>query len=72
MKRRTSSAALDAKKVQALTEARFMSWAELALRSDISASTISLLMAGKRNASYKTIRRLAAALDVEPAEIIAK
>lgn len=61
---------LDAQKIENLVNGQFLSFGELAKMAGISSATIFALRAGRRNASYKTVRKLAAALGVEPAEII--
>jgi transcriptional regulator with XRE-family HTH domain len=44
----------------------------LALRSGLHQRWISNVETGKRNPSYESLRRLAAALDIETAELIAR
>ncbi len=65
-----SSVSINMEKVRALTESRLWSWAELARESRLSVATIFSLQSGRRNSSNLTVRKLAAALGVEPAEII--
>lgn len=56
--------------ISRLIDKRFLSWAELGRLAGISSSTIFALKAGRRNASYMTIRKIAHALDVDPQEIV--
>ena len=51
-------------------EAKFLTQAELAGVVGLNRSTISELEAGARNGHLRTIRRLAAALNVEPQELL--
>jgi len=44
----------------------------LAVKADISANTLFCLLSGKRKASERTVCKIAAALSVEPSEIIVK
>lgn len=62
---------VNAEKLRGLAEARCLSWARLARLADISAATVLSVAAGRRNASLNTVRKLAAALEVEPAELLA-
>ena len=47
----------------------FISQADLADKAEIATETVNRLERGKRKPSFKTIRKLAKALGVEPAEI---
>ena len=47
----------------------FISQADLADKAEIATETVNRLEKGKRKPSFKTIRKLAKALGVEPAEI---
>lgn len=49
---------------------RLLTQEELAARSGVSSATISLLELGNRTAAVATARKLAAALDVDPAELM--
>jgi transcriptional regulator with XRE-family HTH domain len=49
---------------------RALSQRELSRKTGVAFDTISRLEAGKQRAQPKTIRRLARALDVEPAQIL--
>lgn len=57
-------------KVKELTYKRFWSLSQLAEKSHVSLATIFALQAKKRRASQRTVVKIAAALDVSPAEII--
>lgn len=48
------------------------SWSELARRSGLSLSTMFSLQSKRRKASERTMYKLAAALDVSPADIVEK
>ena len=47
----------------------FIGQADLAEKAEIATETVNRLERGKRKPSFKTIRKLAKALGVEPAEI---
>ncbi len=59
-------------KVKELTYQKFWSLTELAQQAHISLATIFALQAKKRQASKRTVAKIAAALDVSPADIIEK
>lgn len=61
---------LNLKIISNLIDEKFISWAELGRLAGISSSTIFALKAGRRNASFTTIRKIAHALEVEPQQII--
>ena len=63
-------AMLDFSKIDYFINRKYLSWAELGRKSGLSSATIFALKAGRRNASYKTIRKIATALGVEPSEIV--
>lgn len=63
---------VDMEKVCKLTQEKFWTTAELGRKAHLSQATIFSLKAKRRNASMLTVRKLAAALDVSPAEIIEK
>ena len=67
-----SSVTIDMEKVRYLTENQLWSWADLARKARLSVATVFSLQSGRRNSSYLTARKLAAALGVEPQEIIKK
>ena len=56
--------------VDRLINEKFISWAELARMAGISSATIFAIKAGRRNASFRTIREIADALGVEPKDIV--
>lgn len=56
--------------VDRLINENFISWAELARMAGISSATIFAIKAGRRNASFRTIRKIADALGVEPKDIV--
>ena len=56
--------------VDRLINEKFISWAELARMAGISSATIFAIKAGRRNSSFRTIRKIADALGVEPKDIV--
>jgi transcriptional regulator with XRE-family HTH domain len=64
----TSTAGLPG--LRAAREAQLLTQIDLAERSGINRSTISDLESGSRNAHFRTIRQLAAALDVAPQNLL--
>jgi len=62
---------VDGEKLRALREARFLSHRDLAKRAGVSPTTILNLEASRVEAQRRTVRKLAEALDVEPAELVA-
>jgi DNA-binding Xre family transcriptional regulator len=63
---------IDMKKVKEITLKKFMSFADLAKRANLSLATLFALQAKRRKASERTLYKIAAALDVSPADIIEK
>lgn len=61
---------IDANKLRELREERFLSHRELANLAGVSPTTIHNLEAGRTEAQRRTIRKLAAALGVEPRELL--
>ena len=61
---------VDSNVVDRLINEKFISWAELARMAGISSATIFAIKAGRRNASFRTIRKIADALGVEPKDIV--
>ena len=57
-------------KLRHLRQRRALSQAELAERSGLSRHTIVAIETGRTGAQYSTIRKLAEALDVEPADLM--
>lgn len=62
----------DFEKIRPMLEARFWTWSEYARQANISLPTLLSLRAGRRRASFKTVRKLADALGVDPREIVKK
>lgn len=56
--------------VDRIINEKFISWAELARMAGISSATIFAIKAGRRNASFRTIRKIADALGVKPKDIV--
>lgn len=64
---------IDMNKVKALAyDKRFMNMNELSRKARLSPATLFALMAKRRKASRLTASKIAAALEVDPAEIIAR
>lgn len=61
---------IDEKKLTELREKRFLSHRELAQRADVSPTTVLNLEKGEVEPQRQTIRKLARALGVEPAELV--
>ena len=61
---------IDGEKLRALREARFLSHRDLAKRADVSPTTVLNLEAGRVEAQRRTVRKLAEALGVDPAELV--
>ncbi|AXB81506.1 helix-turn-helix domain-containing protein [Megasphaera hexanoica] len=68
MSNRTEKVDFDA--VGKLIDEKFISWAELARMAGLSSATVFAIKAGRRNASYRTIRKIAQSLNVQPSDII--
>ncbi len=62
---------VDGEKLRQLREARFLSHRDLAKRANVSPTTVLNLEAGKVEAQRRTVRKLAEALGVDPAELVA-
>lgn len=62
---------VDGEKLRQLREARFLSHRDLAKKADVSPTTVLNLEAGKVEAQRRTVRKLAEALGVAPAELVA-
>lgn len=58
-------------RLKKLREARYISQADLAEKAKLSKTTIVQLELGRVKPSFRTIRKLAEALGVEPAELLA-
>lgn len=63
---------VDGKRLQALRAEQALTLRDLGARSGVAYDTINKLELGRRGAHASTIRRLAQALGVEPAELIEK
>jgi transcriptional regulator with XRE-family HTH domain len=61
---------IDGEKLRALREARFLSHRDLAKRANVSPTTVLNLEAGRVEAQRRTVRKLAEALGVGPAELV--
>ena len=61
---------MDAGALRQLREGRPLTVRELSERSGVSHTTITLLENRRRTANPSTVRKLAAALDVEPGELM--
>ena len=57
-------------KLRQLREARFLSHRDLAKRAGVSPTTILNLEANRVEAQRRTVRKLAQALEVDPAELV--
>jgi transcriptional regulator with XRE-family HTH domain len=54
----------------AVRQTKLLTQLELAERAGMNVASISLLETGRRKALYRTVRQLAAALDVAPEELL--
>jgi DNA-binding XRE family transcriptional regulator len=61
---------IDGEKLRMLREARFLSHRDLAKTANVSPTTILNLEAGRVEAQRRTVRKLAEALGVDPAELV--
>ena len=61
---------VDGEKLRQLREARFLSHRDLARKAGVSPTTILNLEAERVEAQRRTIRKLAQALEVDPAELV--
>ena len=61
---------VDGEKLRRLREARFLSHRDLAREASVSPTTILNLEANRVEAQRRTIRKLARALEVDPAELV--
>jgi transcriptional regulator with XRE-family HTH domain len=61
---------VDGEKLRTLRERRFLSHRDLAKRADVSPTTVLNLEAGRVEAQRRTVRKLAKALGVDPAELV--
>ena len=67
---KVNTATVDMTKVEKLMTEKYFTWCELALRSGLSYYTMHALKVGRRNASFRTLGKIARALDVDPADIV--
>ena len=61
---------IDGEKLRTLRERRFLSHRDLAKKAGVSPTTVLNLEAGKVEAQRRTVRKLAQALEVDPAELV--
>ena len=61
---------VNGEKLRQLREARFLSHRDLAREAGVSPTTVLNLEAGRVEAQRRTIRKLARALEVDPAELV--
>jgi transcriptional regulator with XRE-family HTH domain len=61
---------IDVNKLKELREKRALSMRELAERAGLRHNTIYRIEHGQKNVMPRTVRKLAAALDVEPAKLL--
>jgi len=61
---------IDGEKLRALREARLLSHRDLAKRASVSPTTVLNLEAGRVEAQRRTVRKLAQALEVSPADLL--
>ena len=61
---------IDGEKLRGMREAKFLSHRELATRAGVSPTTVLNLEAGKAEPQRRTVRKLARALEVDPAELV--
>jgi transcriptional regulator with XRE-family HTH domain len=61
---------IDGEKLRMLRERRFLSHRDLAKRAGVSPTTVLNLETGKVEAQRRTVRKLAQALEVDPAELV--
>ncbi len=61
---------MDGEKLRAIRERKFLSHRDLAKRANVSPTTVLNLEAGKVEAQRRTVRKLAEALEVAPADLV--
>jgi transcriptional regulator with XRE-family HTH domain len=61
---------IDGDRLREMREAKFLSHRELASRAGVSPTTVLNLEAGKGEPQRRTVRKLARALEVDPAELV--
>ena len=57
-------------RLRSVRESRFMTQQDLAELASLTVSTISRIEAGKEEARFSTVKKLAAALGVEPGALV--
>lgn len=67
---KTNTAIIDMVKVETLIHAKYWTWSELALQTGLSYATMHALKVGRRKAGFRTICKIARALNVEAKEIV--
>lgn len=63
---------IDMGKVEDMTYQKLWTWADLSRNAGITQTTIFALKAKRRNASRRTLYKIANALGVEPSDIVSK
>ncbi len=63
---------VDMRKVKETAYKKYMNLQDLAIKSHVSAASLFAYQAKRRKASERTVYKIAAALDVSPADIIEK
>lgn len=63
---------IDMGKVEDMTYQKLWTWADLSRNAGITQTTIFALKAKRRNASRRTLYKIANALGVEPIDIVSK
>lgn len=56
-------------RLKQLRESRFLTQRELAAKAHVGVSTIVRIEKSRQNPTFKTIKRLASALEVDPSEL---
>ncbi len=59
-------------RLRELRESRFMTQRELAAKAKVGVCTIVRIEKGQQVPTFKTIKKLAAALNIEPSELVVK
>ena len=59
-------------RLRELREARFLSQQDLATKAGIARTTVTRLETAQRQPTWQTLQRLAAALGVEPGELVVR
>lgn len=72
MMKKQKTLMVDMQRVEQIADKKALSLTMLAIKADLSPATIFSVKSGRRNPSQKTVFKIAAALNVEPSEIIKK